>query len=128
MIADITMLQRLRASSSTLDNNSDSMNQLQPTSTLSLVSLFPFISISAPELCPFQLCSTHSTEKLPHTLLAPVCSPHSLSGIKGNPNFLANSSFGCSTFPCVVGSNHSGRFPNDSFLDFGLCLLDFWCN
>jgi hypothetical protein len=29
--------------------------------------------------------------------------------------------------PCVVGINHSRGFPDDSFLDFGVHLLDFWC-
>jgi hypothetical protein len=82
MTADITMLQRPRARSSTLENNNESMNQLQPMSTSSWASLLPFISISTLDLCPFQLHSTSSTEKLPHTLLAPTCSPHSLSRIE----------------------------------------------
>jgi hypothetical protein len=44
---------------------------------------------------------------------------------QGNINFPANSSFFSSTIPCVAGSNHSRGFPDDSFLDSSVRLLDF---
>lgn len=95
--------------------------------TLFLMLLLPFISFFARELCLFQFCSTRSlTNCLARFWHLPVV--HATFWIWGNLNYLASSSFVSSTFPCVVGSNHSRRFSDDSFLDSSAHLPDFQRN
>jgi hypothetical protein len=89
-----------------------------------MMSLLTFIFFSTWEL--YLSCST------PLTLLMNylACLMHLLAfhvGFlhQGNLNFLAKSSSSCPTLRYDIGSNHSGGFPDDSFLDSSGNLLDF---